>query len=114
MLSIAVRRLDNHQATISNRKFDRRQTSVSKQSIRKKRSEDTIPDEQKDISSINQVQRKEKSIIGKGSFFDIAIFIGIFLLFLHIYLCYKLYSIDDALHNPDRICLNRCRKGSLF
>jgi len=68
----------------------------------------------KDISSENLSPIKGMTITGKGLFFDIAFFIGIFILLLHLYLCYKLYAIDQALHSPDSICLNQCKKGLLF
>src|SRR5205085_8089314 len=77
--------------------------------------------EEKDIftsnnvtSSENETSIKEKTITGKGFFFDMALFIGIFLLLLHIYLCYKLYAIDQTLSSFDIFCLNQCKQGSLF
>jgi hypothetical protein len=70
--------------------------------------------------SLNQTQdnsnilpeSKEKSITGQGILYDIALFVGIFLLLLHIYLCYKLYSLDQTIPTPERICFNQCRQSS--
>ncbi len=51
---------------------------------------------------------KEKTITGQGIFHDLALFIGILLLLLHIYLCYKLYSLDQIIPTPETICFNQC------
>jgi Fe2+ transport system protein B len=117
---IAVRRLENSQATKGNRKSVKNQSSTSKQRLRKKKGDGTIPDEEKDVSTSNTVNSfenqtsiKEKTITGKGFFFDLGLFIGIVLLFLHIYLCYKLYSVDQALQSHDSTCFNQCQQGLL-
>jgi hypothetical protein len=60
------------------------------------------------ISPELNISIKEKTITGHGIFHDLALFIGILLLLLHIYLCYKLYSLDQTIPTPEAICFNRC------
>ncbi len=120
-MSIVVRRLESEQSTVSNPKSDQKQTTARKEHRRKKKHETIRLNENKDGSvldcttSLNkQVPVEGKTITGKGALADIALFIGIFLLLLHIYLCYKLYYMNQLLHIPDGICINQCKKGLLF
>jgi len=74
----------------------------------------TTPTEDKpDVLPQSKILIKEKSITGKGIFYDMSLLIGICLIILHIFLCYKLYSIDQTILTPSTICLNQCTKGSL-
>jgi hypothetical protein len=54
---------------------------------------------------------KTRTITGKGILYDIGLFVGIFLLLLHGYLCYKLYAIDQVLLTPNAMCLDQCKKS---
>jgi hypothetical protein len=74
---------------------------------------DTQIEDNSDALSQSKILIKEKSITGKGILYDMSLLIGIILLILHIFLCYKLYSIDQAILIPSTICLNKCTKGSL-
>ena len=102
---IVVRRLENHQPTVKHNKFDEDHTL--KQRSRKRKDEDDDQIMVKNISPDNL----GKSITGKGVFIDVAFFVGIFILLLHLYLCYKLYTIDQALYNTDQTCFHQCKKG---
>jgi hypothetical protein len=91
---------------VKHHKSDKDQTS--KQCVQKRKGDDDRI-MTKDIPSENL----GKSITGKGLFVDMGLFIGIFILLFHLYLCYKLYAIDQALHSSDSTCSNHCKKGSL-
>jgi len=117
---ITVQRLENQQSNVGDRKSSRKHKSESKHT-RKNKDDSPTPDDNLDVStsnnpilSDNQIGIKEKTTTEKGYFSNTILFIGIFLLFLHIYLCYKLYDIDQALYSPDQVCLNECKKSSLF
>lgn len=120
-LLIVVRRLESQESTTNHHKSDQKQISVRKDHVRKKKDEIIRPQVKK-IDSVsdygilpnNQVSIEAMTISGKGPLIDIALFIGIFLLLVHIFLCYKLYFIDQGLHSSDGNCINQCEKGSLF
>lgn len=104
-----VRRLENQQITKNNRHSNKKSVSISdKQSIN-----NYLPHQQTEENSIPFFQSlvKDKTITGKGILYDTALLIGILLLILHIYLCYKLYSIDQSLSSPDASCLNQCQRS---
>jgi hypothetical protein len=100
-----------------NRTTSRNQTSVSKQHARNKKHGHSHRNEKKDNSALDsgvlserQAMTEGKSLFGKGFFHDIAIFIGILLLIFHMYLCYKLYAIDQALYTQDTSSFNQCEQ----
>jgi len=120
-LSIVVRRLESEQSTVNNPKSHQKQTTAHKEHRRKKKHETIRPNEKKDdsvldcVTSLNKPLPVEgKTITGKGALADIGLFIGIFLLLLHIYLCYKLYYINQFLYISDGTCINQCKQGLLF
>ncbi|CAF0794972.1 unnamed protein product [Adineta steineri] len=120
-----ARKLESQQSVINNRKPDQKQAIVHKKRVHKQKPEEEEeegirPDNKQTEATIEsvpssnvQVPVKEKTITGKGIIFDIALFIGIFLLLLHIYLCYKLYSVDRILQISESTCVNQCKKTCL-
>lgn len=80
------------------------------QSTSKQNSSMDIPNEIQNKPDSN-ISIKEKPMIDKGNFYNIALFIGIFILLLHIYLCYKLYYFDQNVSTLDGICLKQCIKS---
>ena len=59
----------------------------------------------------SNAQTQSKSIIDLQSFSSLGIFIGLFLVILHVYLCYKLYAIDQDLNIPDSDCRMQCEES---
>jgi hypothetical protein len=119
--SISVRRLESQQAPQINRKPHSKSMPVSKQDVNKSINNKKSHNRTEEDSSTNQIVVQEPKIsinewtfTGKGTIYDISIFIGICVLLLHIYLCYKLYSIDHALLTPEFTCLHQCKKCELF
>ena len=53
----------------------------------------------------------EKSFTGKGRFYDLLLAIGIIILLLHIYLCYKLYAFDQKTFSLETITFNQCKQS---
>ncbi|CAF1129073.1 unnamed protein product [Rotaria sordida] len=108
-------RLKTHQHKINNRESNRKQTtSILKQHQQQTKDSCTSQDEKKNdiildpsLSSEDQIITNEQTITEKNLLFKIIFFFGIFLLILHTYLCYKLYSIDQALSTPNLTCLNQ-------
>ena len=96
-----VRRLDNYQTTKSQSKSDNK----SKRQSCKKRIEDSPSFEEKRDNQLpiihNEILVQQRTLTGKGFFFDLILFIGIAILILHIYLCYKLYKFDEILSNSN-------------
>ena len=65
------------------------------------RKQKKIVEEIEEESSVNSYTLAEsyaaKTLTGRGVFYDIGLFVGLSFLLLHLYLCYKLYSIDRLL-----------------
>ncbi|CAF3574836.1 unnamed protein product [Adineta steineri] len=109
-----VRRLEKQQKTQIKPKSTIKSLSIIKQDSQESIIPEIIPENhiKQDTISLHEsnTQIIEKTITGKGITYDIVMIIGIFLLILHIYLCYKLYSIDNALSVSDTVCFNQCKK----
>lgn len=104
--SIVVRRLEAQQV---NRRSNEKSSSVSKSNRRESLPKNPV----NPIAFIDSnISTREKTLTGKGLFYDIALIIGISLLLLHIYLCYKLYSFDQSIPRLDTICFNQCLQSS--
>lgn len=92
--------------------------SLSKEQIRQQKSDDIISNDPIEIKQpiTTGVFRLTKSqfFIDLQSSSSLGIFIAIFLLILHIYLCYKLYSIDRDLQLPESGCRRQCQQGLSF
>ncbi|CAF2519216.1 unnamed protein product [Rotaria sp. Silwood2] len=113
-----VRRLESHHVTDIDQKSNQKSMPLSgtrsKQSI-----DNNIPQKQsEENSSVNimslprfKLPVTEKTIAGEGRLYDIGLLIGICFLLVHIYLWYKLNSIEQALLPPETICLNQCRQN---
>ena len=111
---IVVRKLEGQSSTSHHRKINERLPStVPKEFKQKKKDEDTPSVEEKaELSSSNQSAPVQPNILSRHvSLLNLSLFIGILLILLHIYLCFKLHSIDEALQNPAVACMNRCRKS---
>ncbi|CAF4416598.1 unnamed protein product, partial [Adineta steineri] len=94
-----VRRLEKQQKTQIKPKSTIKSLSIIKQDSQESIIPEIIPENhiKQDTISLREsnTQIIEKTITGKGITYDIVMIIGIFLLILHIYLCYKLYSINN-------------------
>ncbi|CAF1068996.1 unnamed protein product [Rotaria sordida] len=112
-----VRRLASHQIKEidqqSNQKLMSRSQRHSKQSI----DNNTSEKQTEENSSVNTMSLsrfklfvKENSITGQGRLYDIGLLVGICLLFIHIFLWFKLNSIEKFLSPPEMIFLSQCRK----
>ncbi|CAF0743886.1 unnamed protein product [Adineta ricciae] len=116
-LNSLVRKLEGESSTNRRRKINERPPSaVPKESRQKTKDEDTPSVEQKTelLSSSNQSAHAQPNVLSRHvSLLNISLFIGVLLILLHIYLCFKLHSIDEALQNPAVACMNRCRKKCL-
>ncbi|CAF1471422.1 unnamed protein product [Adineta ricciae] len=103
-LNSLVRKLEGQSSTSRHRKINERPPSaVPKEYKQKKKDDDTPSVEQKTelLSSSNQNANAQPNIPARHvSLLNISLFIGVLLILLHIYLCWKLYSIDEALQNP--------------
>ena len=88
--------------------------STSKQHIRQRKTDDLNPVENAVDQPVIHNSMKHPSLANFQSFSSLAIFIAIVLLFLHMYLCYKLYAIDRDLSPPDSGCRRQCHEGLRF
>lgn len=95
-----VRRLENHQTTKTNSKSKK---SSNKQQLEHSPSSEDKQDNQLPIIN-NEIIIQQRTITGKGLFFDSILIIGICILILHIYLCYKLYQFDRILSGTNIVC----------
>ncbi|CAF4309043.1 unnamed protein product, partial [Rotaria sordida] len=98
----------------SNQKLMSRSQRHSKQSI----DNNTSEKQTEENSSVNTMSLsrfklfvKENSITGQGRLYDIGLLVGICLLFIHIFLWFKLNSIEKILSPPEMIFLSQCRKN---
>lgn len=111
-IGFVVRRLEKRQMLSSNSKHK----SLLKKHSRKSTSDDFNFTESSTNASNNQtitsnVHTQSKSTIDLQSFSGLGILIGLFLVILHVYLCYKLYAIDQDLHIPDSDCRIQCEES---
>lgn len=111
---ILVRRLVEQENKHSKRKQHRKTVVVSKSRGRKESNEDICSSDISQDSTVNTISSNESKLspaTGDNIIYNIAIFIGVCLLILHIYLCYKLHSVDQTLLTLDSACLNQCRQS---
>ena len=102
--SSSVRRLESQQIGHVSR------SAVTKPS-KSTRKQKKIVERNEEESSVNSMTLAEsyarKTLTGRGVFYDIGLFVGIFFVCLHLYLCYKLYAIDRILSSSTTTCEHR-------
>ncbi|CAF0932319.1 unnamed protein product [Adineta ricciae] len=109
-----VRRLAEQENKQSKRKQNRKTAVVSKSCECKESNEDICSSETSQDSAVNTIASNESKLsptTRDNIIYNIAILIGVCLLMLHIYLCYKLHSVDQSLLTLDSACLNQCRQS---
>jgi hypothetical protein len=109
-----VRRLGNQQITRFNHSSGSNLVSELQTSDSERVFEEEKEAKEVDLSvQLKLVTVKERSLTGAGILYDIIFFVGISFLLLHVYLCYKLYSMDRLLSISEDKCMYQCQKGSL-
>lgn len=107
-IGLIVRRLEKRQALLTTSK----RKSLLKSHSRKSTGDDfnlTEPSTNQAIPS--SIPTQSKSTLDLQSFSGFGISIGLLLLILHIYLCYKLYTVDRDLHISDSDCRMTCEES---
>ena len=59
----------------------------------------------------NNLPVKTQIFTGQNRISNLILCMRVFLLFVHIYLCYKLYLIDRQIITPEEQCLEQCRQS---
>ncbi|CAF4291049.1 unnamed protein product, partial [Rotaria sp. Silwood2] len=106
ILSILVRRLKNHQMTNMDKNSKQKLISLS-QTDQKKSIDNIISQKQINENLPLSLSRFKLTINGESRVYSIGLIIIVCFLLVHIYLWYKLNSIEKVLLPPDSICLNR-------
>ncbi|CAF3859320.1 unnamed protein product [Rotaria magnacalcarata] len=115
-----IQRLEIRQERLNNRDSNRKRVSTSKQTTPETKNEVKSPIEKKErVSFSSSIPPNDRVTMNEHALstrfiLNVTVFLGVFLILLHIYLCNKLHAIDQALFAPDVTCLNQCKAGLLF
>ncbi|CAF3313388.1 unnamed protein product [Rotaria socialis] len=110
-------RLEARQEKLNNRDSNRKLVSALKHITPETKNEVKSPTEKKErVSFSSSIPSNERIAMNEDALstrfvLNFAVFLSVFLILLHIYLCNKLHDIDQALFAPDVTCLNQCKEA---